>query len=249
MVEQSAFSWPKGLQGAVSISYDDALPCHYEAVVPAWETHGLRATFYTHITNLMNNPGAWRDVAARGHELGNHSIFHPCRKNQGHDRLPDEYDLLSYTPRRWSDEMRTANAILSSLDGRQERSFGNTCCNTDLGEGDTLHSLEPLIDELFVAGRGPCNNRVVDAATINFNALGHFSGDSRGFDRLRQEIDAAVASGGWIIYMIHGVGEGTHSLYIDPGVHQDLVDYLGERRDSIWTAPVGAVARYLRDSA
>ena len=249
MVEQSAFSWPKGLQGAVSISYDDALPCHYEAVVPAWETHGLRATFYTHITNLMNNPGAWRDVAARGHELGNHSIFHPCRKNQGHDRLPDEYDLLSYTPRRWSDEMRTANAILSSLDGRQERSFGNTCCNTDLGEGDTLHSLEPLIDELFVAGRGPCNNRVVDAATINFNALGHFSGDGRGFDRLRQEIDTAVSSGGWIIYMIHGVGEGTHSLYIDPGVHQDLVEYLGERRDSIWTAPVGAVARYLRDSA
>ena len=47
--------------------------------------------------------------------------------------------------------------------------------------------------------------------------------------------------------MIHGVGEGTHGLYIDPEVHQSLVDYL-ERQDSIWTAPVGTVARYLRDS-
>ena len=42
--------------------------------------------------------------------------------------------------------------------------------------------------------------------------------------------------------MIHGVGEGTHDLYIYPEVHQSLVDYLGERQDSIWTAPVGTVA-------
>ena len=145
--------------------------------------------------------------------------------------------------------MRAASAILSSLDGKEERSFGNTCCNTELGEGDTLHSLEPLIEELFVAGRGPLNNQVVNAATLNFNALGHFSGDSHSFDHLRQEIDNAVASGGWIIYMIHGVGAGTHGLYIDPEVHQSLVDYLGERQDSIWTAPVGVVARHLRDSA
>ena len=248
MVNQSAFFWPEGVQGAVSVSYDDALPCHYEDVAPAWETHGLRVTFYTNITSLMNNPGAWRDVAAKGHELGNHSIFHPCRKQQGNDWLADEYDLRRYTPRRWTDEMHTANAILSSLDGREERSFGNTCCNTDLGEGDTLHSLEPLIEELFVAGRGPFNNRVVDAETLNFNSLGHFSGDGRDFDRLRLEIADAVAAGGWIIYMIHGVGKGTHGLYIDPEVHQSLVDYLGERQDSIWTAPVGTVARYLRDS-
>ena len=85
--------------------------------------------------------------------------------------------------------------------------------------------------------------------TINFNALGHFSGDRSGLDRLWQEIDSAATSGGWIIYMMQGVGEGPHSRFIDPGGHQDLVDFLGERRDSIWTAPVGTVARYLRDSA
>ena len=64
---------------------------------------------------------------------------------------------------------------------------------------------------------------------------------------MRQEIDTAVASGGWIIYMIHGVGEGTHSMYMDPGVHEGVIDYLGKRQDSIWCAPVGTAARYLRD--
>ena len=47
--------------------------------------------------------------------------------------------------------------------------------------------------------------------------------------------------------MIHGVGEGTHGLYMDPVVHKTLVSYLGDRQDSIWTAPVATVATYLRD--
>ena len=247
MVDKSTFSWPERARGAVSISYDDALPCHFQTVAPAWEAHSVCVTFYTPINRVMDSADAWRGVAAKGHELGNHSIFHPCRKNRTMDWLADEYDLSSYTPRRWSDEMRVASSVLSSLDGKAERSFGNTCCNTELGGGDTLHSLEPLIQELFVAGRGPFNEQVVNVSTINYDALGHFGADDRDFQDLRQEIDGAIETGGWIIYMIHGVGEGTHSLFIDPTQHQRLVDYLGERQDAVWTAPVATVARYLRD--
>ena len=49
---------------------------------------------------------------------------------------------------------------------------------------------------------------------------------------------------------LRSFGEGlfskrTHGLYIDPKVHQELVDYLGQHQSSIWTAPVCEVARYL----
>lgn len=248
MIDKSVFAWPEARQGAVSITYDDALPVHYEEVGPAWEAHGLRATFYTNILSLMRHADAWREMAARGHELGNHSIFHPCRKDGpgGMQWLADAYDLRTYTPQRWTDEMRTANFALSLIDGQSERSFGNTCCNTELGQNETRESLEPLIAELFVAGRGPFNQQVVDVASANFNALGHFSGDGRDFELLQREIDGAMESGGWIIYMIHGVGEGTHGLYIDVEEHQKLVDYLGEQQDSIWSASVVQVAQYLQ---
>jgi hypothetical protein len=249
LIDTSSFAWPDDTRGAVSLTYDDALPCHFEVVAPAWETHGVRVTFYTQINNLFNHHEAWRAVAAAGHELGNHSIFHPCRKRPADDWIADEYDLKTYTPRRWSDEMRVASSILSSVDGKIERSFGNNCCDNELGEGPTLHSLEPLIEELFVAGRGCFVDRAVDVSTVNFNALGHYGGDARDFERLRNEIDDAVEAGRWMIYMIHGVGEGTHNLFIDPDVHERLVDYLGQRQDSIWTAPVATVARYLRDRA
>lgn len=81
MIDKSIFQWPQGRKGAVSITYDDALPCHHQLVAPAWEAVGLRATFYTPIrSTLMEEVEAWRAVATKGHELGNHSLFHPCRK-------------------------------------------------------------------------------------------------------------------------------------------------------------------------
>jgi sialate O-acetylesterase len=96
------------------------------------------------------------------------------------------------------------------------------------------------------ARRGAVSITYDDALSINFNALGHFSGDRRDFDSLQGEIDAAMQTGGWIIYMIHGVGEGTHKLYIDVEEHQKLVDYLSAQQDSIWTAPVAQIAQYLQ---
>ena len=248
MIDNAMFAWPDNRQGAVSITYDDALPCHFEQVGPAWEAHGLRATFYTNILFLMRHPQAWRAMASRGHELGNHSIFHPCRKDPPGQAqwLADVYDLRSYTAQRWKDEMAAASFALQLLDGKSQRSFGNTCCNTELGQDDERQSLEPLIAELFAAGRGPLNDRPVDVAAVNFNALGHYSGDGKTFEQLRGEIDAAVAAGAWIIYMIHGVGQGTHGLYIDTDQHRQLVDYLGSRQDTVWTAPVVTVAQYLK---
>ena len=70
MIDKSTFQWPKGRQGAVSLT------CHHQLVAPAWEAVGLRATFYTPIrSTFMQETEAWRAVAAKGHELGNHSLL------------------------------------------------------------------------------------------------------------------------------------------------------------------------------
>ena len=60
------------------------------------------------------------------------------------------------------------------------------------------------------------------------------------------EIGFAKEVGDWIIYMIHGVGEGTHGMYMDLDEHQRLVEYLGAKRAAIWTAPLVEVAQYLQ---
>jgi hypothetical protein len=183
-----------------------------------------------------------------GHELGNHSLFHPCRREppERYEWLAPEYDLCDYTEKRWLDEMRIANCILGLIDGRAERTFGNTCCNTTLGRGEAEQELAPLILQLFAAGRGACNSRIVDPVNANLGALGHCNGDRRTSGELASEVEQAAASHGWMIFMMHGVGKGTHGLFIEKEEHHAFLDFLEANATRIWTAPMVEIAQYVR---
>jgi peptidoglycan-N-acetylglucosamine deacetylase len=249
---KTGFSWPNGAQGAVTLSYDDALPVHFQKIAPALEAAGLRGTFYITVSygTFENNIESWRKVARAGHELGNHSLFHPCRKDppEQYKWLSDDYDLIKYTPQRWIQEMKVANCTLQLVDGKSKRTFGNTCCNNSVGPANNQTSLETLIPQLFVAARGQFVNKPIDPANANFAALGHYGGDGKTFEQIRDEIEAAVKQGKWIFFMIHGVGKGTHDLYIDEAEHQKLLDYLKANHSRIWVSPAVEIAEYVKNN-
>ena len=239
--------WPNGASCAVSLTYDDSLTIHHRSVAPLLEAQGLRGTFYLSIHNLRDFD-AWKGVAARGHELGNHSLFHPCRREppERFDWLAEEYDLANYSSRRFHDELELASKVLDMLDGGRPRSYGNNCCNLTIGRGDNEQPMDPILEQLFVAARGTVTNQPVDPAKPAFTRLGHFSGDRKTFAQLRPEIENARDRGAWIIYMFHGIGKGTHKLFIEDEEHRALVEWLGRERASIWTAPLVDVARHLK---
>ncbi len=243
------FQWPQAQHCAVSLTYDDGLPVHYEFVGPLLEAAGLRGTFYVPgISDIRQHPEHWRDLATAGHELGNHSLFHPCRRDPParYPWLAPHYDLRDYTPERWGQELDIANLILHLVDGKNERSFGNTCCNTTIGRGDQEIPMDDILRKRFVAARGPLNHQIADVrAGLNLMQVGHFSGDGHTFEELRAHIERACDLGGWIVWMMHGVGKNTHNLYIDPNEHEKLIHWLGTQQASIWTAPFVDVAKYL----
>jgi len=189
----------------------------------------------------------WRDVAARGHELGNHTLFHPCRSEPPNERPLQDigYNLCHYTERRFRDEIGLANWILTQVDGRSERTYANTCHHNSIGMGANLQSLEPILADYFVAARGELTNQMIDITRVNYMNLGTIGADGRSFESLKDEITAAVEAGNWVIYTMHGVGDGTHRLFIDADEHWRLVEWLGANRQRIWTAPMLEVARHL----
>ncbi|MBT3376301.1 MAG: polysaccharide deacetylase family protein [Lentisphaerae bacterium] len=251
MKAKQTFVWPEGQQCAVSLTYDDALPVHHELVAPLLTVKKLTATFNISAhSGFTENTGAWKHVASLGHELGNHTLFHPCRREPGKRKggwIP-HYDLCDYSAQRWIDEMRVANCLLNQIDGQSERTFGNTCCQTTIGRGHHEKDLSELIDRMFVAGRGPLNEEIVRPASLSYPALGHFNGDRKAAVELQQEIERAVDMNGWIVFMFHGVGEGTHKGFIDADEHAKLIDYLEANSDRIWTASMVNVARHLKRS-
>ncbi|HEY4406357.1 MAG TPA: polysaccharide deacetylase family protein [Xanthobacteraceae bacterium] len=242
------FSWPAGRSCAVSISYDDALPIHYELAGSALEAHGLRGTFYLNISaGPSQTPLSWRKLAARGHELGNHSLFHPCRRDKGDRSWVDKaFDLRHYTPHRFRQELSVANAFLQLIDGRSERTYAYTCFDTHLGGWRTKTPISDLIRDNFIAGRGARTDQpIVVSHDLDLMSLGGFLADSLPLTALTDAIKHASDEGSWLILVIHGIGADTHSSFVEPSIHRKLLDFLASE-SSIWVAPVIEVAKWVR---
>lgn len=245
------FVFPNGARCAVSLTYDDGLLSHMEDVAPTLERYGLRGTFNITVARpaVMQHVEAWRRVAACGHELGNHTLFHPCRSEPSApmDWLDPAYNLLDYNERRLREELETASFVLKLIDGQDGRTYANTCFHNTIGSGDHLQPIEPILLDYFLAARGALSQRPIDLENINYMNLGSIHSDQRPFASLRAEVEALSQSGGWIIYTMHGVGLGTHGLFIDYEEHRQFVEWLGQNQNTIWTAPMIEVVRFLKN--
>src|SRR5438132_8379481 len=93
---------------AVSLTYDDALNVDLDNVVPALDSLGLKGTFYLsgYSGALNNRIDEWRAIAKNGHELGNHTMYHPCAGGPGRGFVTADYDLRNYTFHRLADEIK-----------------------------------------------------------------------------------------------------------------------------------------------
>src|SRR5690242_322834 len=79
IIAQSDTTWRRK-RCAVVLTYDDALNVDLDNAIPVLDSLGLKATFYLsgYSGTLNTRLNDWRAIAANGHELGNHTLFHPC---------------------------------------------------------------------------------------------------------------------------------------------------------------------------
>lgn len=117
----------------VSLTFDDALDCHLDRVVPLLDRAGLRGTFFVPAgaESFNRRLDEWRVVAGRGHELGNHTIQHPAVRGKSY--VTEGNAIENFTLDRMRLELEAANRILSGLDGCADRTFAYPCCNSVLG--------------------------------------------------------------------------------------------------------------------
>ena len=223
-------------RAVVSLTYDDALPVHRDAVAPELARLGLSGTFYVPAArdDLHLALEAWRAVSRMGHELGNHSCWHPCRTRPDWEWKPP-YRLEEYTPERVRDELLLANRILHLVDGHARRSYGATCGDTDCGP--SAESFLPHIADLFAvvrAGRTTEPVRGPIGPVVPFLPA----------DGLRAEDVIAVIETmrfdptSSLVIGFHGVGEGTHQSYVDAGEHRSLVVWIAAQREWLDAVPV-----------
>ncbi|HKC36198.1 MAG TPA: polysaccharide deacetylase family protein, partial [Chitinophagaceae bacterium] len=145
----------RGKKCAVVLTYDDAINQHLDNAIPVLDSLGLKATFYVTAfsSSMQTRLNDWKKLSANGHELGNHTLYHPCIGGKGREWVSKDYDMNNYTVRRMIDETRMTNLFLRAVDGKTKRTFAFTC--GDMKIGDTS-----FIDQMkndFVAARAVRN--------------------------------------------------------------------------------------------
>ena len=102
----NGFTWPEGKTMAVSLTFDDARLSQPDKGIPILDNYGVKATFYISPGSMLNRLEAWKAAVKNGHEIGNHSILHPCSGNFLWSR---SRALEDYTMERMKTELDSAS--------------------------------------------------------------------------------------------------------------------------------------------
>lgn len=236
--------WDGTHAGAVSLTFDDGADSQLTRAIPRMEERDLYGTFYLclRMENHTEWLQPWREVADRGHEIGNHTISHTCSRNFSNDA--DAKGLERSTLEEIEADVVEAERRISEVIPAEKRSFAYPCYQTDVGEGLTRQSYVPVIAKHFIAARsigeyGFANSPLnCDLHHLSCHNAEHCRGTE-----LIGLVHKAVARGQWIIFAFHTIEGGR--LGIAEYEFVELLDYLAEERERIWTAPVAEVAEYV----
>jgi peptidoglycan/xylan/chitin deacetylase (PgdA/CDA1 family) len=204
-------AWPAGTdrqvrKAAIVLTYDDALRSQLDVAIPQLDAAKFKGTFFLDGDISSDAMLRWRKAAARGHELGNHSLFHPCPQAMLPDRknyLTDNYDVA-----RMLEEIAAMNNILFGIDGLRSRTFSVPCSQTLVGGADYTEPLRGSGLIRSVRTGGDQWNSVV----TNFQALDAFKVPSYGpvkdpgAAELIAYVERVRTVGGLGVLQFHGVG-------------------------------------------
>lgn len=230
-----------GKSAAVVLTYDDGLNVHLDTVAPLLDRHNFKATFYVTGNALVKRPDDWRKTADAGHELGNHTMVHPCSGSlPGREWVPEKLDLDNYSYNDFIDEISTASALLNSIDNKSRRSFAYTCGDNKVGG----ISIESSLKRDFSAARG-VSRGINRRENLQLHNLLAYSVAGQTSAQLEDEVKKALSNNGLLVFLFHGVG-GDHGLNIDREQHRRFIEYLNENRKNLWVAPLVEVAEFLQ---
>lgn len=226
------FAWPNGARAAVSLTYDDGCDSQLENVAPLLDELGLKATFFLTIENVDARRADWIAVAKSGHEIGDHTMTHPCR-------------LSGYSVEQFAHEqIAPAERYLdANFGGPKPRSYAYTCGFEGLGRGETVARVRRYVEVLsstFVAARtvnGPPNDPQEVMAQRYFLNGFEPTYDSDDPHLALAYVEKAIHRGHWAILVFHEVLDTRKaSGDTSKAVHRTILEHIS--RQPVWCAPM-----------
>jgi len=234
--------WPDGKTVAVSLSFDDGRLSQVDKGITLLDQYNVKATFYLMPSSLKERLAGWKKAAVSGHEIGNHSLNHPCSGNFEWSR---HKAIENYSLEQMRNELMDANKQIESLLGVKSEVFAYPCGQTFVGRGVNTKSYVPIVAELFLCGRGWMDEAPNDPTYCDFAQLTGVEMDGKDFEQIKPIIENARQHNYWLVLAGHEMndsGDQTTRL----SMLKKLMEYAQDPANGVWLAPVGTVAKYVQ---
>jgi len=223
-----------GHLGALSLTFDDGLPCQIEHALPELDRAGLKGTFFL----IKNSPydtefrrDVWKKAAADGHEIGSHSVNH--------------LKAATLSEPAAEEECRESRKFLEKELGISVKSFAYpfTDVTKDLRSAVSRHYAQARggrvarEDKFLRPGNG------FDMLNVPCYHVGPHS-----IEAVPQWAQIAIERQSWVVLMFHGIGPDPSQWdNVTTEQFREMLEQLSEMQASgLWIDTFGAVAENLR---
>lgn len=245
MSSLTPFSWPNGKKAALSLSFDDTRLSQIDLGVPLLNTLGVKATFYASLDAMRQRFDAWGEAVAQGHEIGNHTLRHPCSCNF---RFITTNALENYTLDQMERELIEANALIEQEIGVRPRTFGYPCGQKFVGRGEGVKSYVPLVARHFSVGRGWRDESSNNPVTCDLAQVFGVELDGLSFAEARRWLDETAANGGWLVFVGHEMCHDNSRQNVFRATLEELGRYLADVGSCFWVGTVAEVGAHVARS-
>ena len=237
----SSFQWPEGKRAAVSLSFDDARLSQVDTGLDLFRKLGIKATFFLEANNIEQRLAGWKQAVADGHEIGNHTMTHPCTANYAFslNNALENYDL-----EQMGAQLDGANAQIQKLLGVTPKTFAYPC-GQKFGRGLDVRSYVPLVADRFLVGRGYLDESPNDPNVCDLAQAMGTPFDGMDFAQMKTAVDEAIQQGRWVIFVGHEIGRKGYQI-TDVQALEELAAYLKAPANGVWVGTVEEVGRYIQ---
>jgi len=239
----TAFQWPEGKQMALSLSFDDARFSQVDKGIPLLNTYNITGTFYVSPNAMLERVADWKDAVDAGHDIGNHTLVHPCSGNFPWAR---HKALEEYTLEKMAQELDSASVLIHHVLGIWPTAFAFACGQTFVGRGVNTRSYVPLVAARFDTGRnwmneGPNDPGYCDLARLNGTEL-----DGKSFSEALTLIKEARDQGAWLVFAGHEMNDGGRQTVLLSTI-DSICQYASDPANGIWIDNVTNIGEYVRE--
>ena len=227
----------------LSLTFDDARLSQVDKGIPLLDEFEVKATFYISPDNMLKKVDAWKEAVNNDHEIGNHTIVHPCSGNfewSRHKALED------YTLQKMTAELDSASKFIEYHLGVHPVSFAYTCGQTFIGRGINTKSYVPVVATLFESGRGWLDEAPNDPVYCDMARLTGMELDGKSFDEIMLLIESAKEKGQWLILAGHEMDESGNQTSLLSTI-EAICEYASGPASGIWIDTVHNIAAYIKD--